>query len=122
MDKGKLITDFIKSTTQMKLIPLYLFINTISLFLGVSCNKDSENVLTGVGIIYFADPAVDGCGWSVFIEDESFHPINLSKDFRIAGDSVNLKYKIQSLNWRCPTRGIVEFRQIEIIEISKKDD
>ena len=120
--KSKLIMDFTKFTNQMKQITGYLTIITFMLFLGVSCNNDSENVLTGVGIISFADPAVDGCGWIINIEDESFHLINLSEDFQIDGASVNLKYKIQSTSWTCPSRGILKMRQIEIIDMSIKDD
>ncbi|WP_080903413.1 hypothetical protein [Parabacteroides sp. Marseille-P3160] len=98
-------------------------LSTIILFFLIGeMGCDNENDKSGVimeknAMINFSDPALDGCGWTVNIENEDYHAINLNDDFKINELEVNLKYQLLSSIWTCSQW---ESKQYKEIEINKK--
>ena len=83
-----------------------------------SCNKDEPvqlNSQQGL-VLYFGDPAVDGCGWLIEIGEEKYSPVNLKSEFQIDSLGVIVEFKILSSEWNCGWRE-PGYRQIEILNI-----
>jgi hypothetical protein len=68
---------------------------------GLACSQDDIDRLkasgidlqTDTGIIAYVDPAVDGCGWSVNIQNKDYAPENLPDDYQINKLNVKLVYE-----------------------------
>ena len=91
----------------MKNLILVLLIS-ITMF---SCSKSNSN-----GTVIFDDPALDGCGWVIRINDQTYLPINLDEQYQQDGLSVEIDY--EKLN-KVPCGNSINpvLYQIEIIEI-----
>jgi hypothetical protein len=59
--------------------------------------KESDFSNASEGIVSFAgEPAVDGCGWLLTIDNETFFPVNMNEEYRIKGLRVQLVYETVS--------------------------
>ena len=101
---------------------LTLLLASIIIFAGLSCDNHSGEIYVSDAMINYTDPAVDGCGWTITINDEDFHPVNLKEEFRVDGTSVSVKYWILSASWKCPSWRNYPMRQIEIKSIEAIDN
>jgi len=103
----------------MKYIKLpCLLLTTLLLF--SSCEKDSISTIKDKAtILYVGDPAADGCGYFLLIEENKFNPIELKSEFSVDGLIVNVEYQLLKTKWACNWQEN-KFSQIKIINISKK--
>lgn len=103
----------------MKYLKLTYLLLT-SLLLSSSCEKDSITTIQDKAtILYEGDPAVDGCGYFLLIEENKFKPIELKSEFSVEGLIVNVEYQLLDAKWACNWQEN-KFNQIKIINISKK--
>lgn len=89
----------------------------------IGCEKKSEdltNVVEKVAIISFANPSVDGCGWLINIDNEDYHAVNLTDDFKVDKLKVLLKYKLLPSIWECPQWESRQYKEIKILEMKKQ--
>lgn len=70
-------------------------------------------------VFYEGDPAVDGCGWLIQHDQDSYSPVNLDSVFKIDSLKVVLSYKILESTWNCGWRQ-PGYKEIEILEINKQ--
>lgn len=97
---------------------------TLLLLYGVGCKKEDNSKPEDIrqsenAIITFADPASDGCGWLIFIDDKEYHPVNLDEAYKVNGLQISIKYVLLPSEWECsPWRR--KYEQIKIISISKR--
>ena len=96
---------------------LTLLLASIIILAGLSCDNDTGDIHISDAMINYTDPAVDGCGWTITIKDEDFHPVNLKEEFRVDDKSVSVKFRILSATWKCPSWRNYPMRQIEIKSI-----
>lgn len=83
----------------------------------VSCDRNSDSFLVSNAVINYTDPDDDGCGWTIKINDESYHLIELLQEFKVDGNSVSNEYKILTTTWNCPFWDRIPIRQINIVDI-----
>ncbi len=96
------------------------FIITVLLFSFISCNnKMSEIKKDEAVIIYDGDPAVDGYGWFLSINEMKYKPIELDTEFCKDGLIVNVKYQLLDTKWSCNWQR-KEYPLIKIIDIAKE--
>jgi len=85
-----------------------------------SCVKDEKetnsNQVNGM-ILYFGDPAVDGCGWVIKTDTIVFSPIELESEFKIDSLKVTFEFKLLDTWWKCGWRE-PGYQQIEIEKIN----
>lgn len=67
-------------------------------------------------VMYGGAPEVDGCGWTILIDDVTYHPVNLDSAFRIADLQVLVKYVTDPEEFRCGRGGVV-YPSVRITEI-----
>lgn len=73
----------------------FLLVMWLSLF---SCDKADK----GRGIIYdYGEPAVDGCGWVIEINQLVYKPLELPNAYQVDGLEVEITYKILSTKSNC---------------------
>lgn len=105
----------------------------ISLFFlgGTGCEKKESprSIVRSSAILYFSNPAVDGCGWEIQIAGESFYPTNLSDEikesilssiegYEIRKQKVELEYVVLTTKTKCASAwNSTYFKDIEIIKI-----
>lgn len=82
-----------------------------------ACNSDNEFEKTTATIFDSGDPALDGCGWLVVIDEELFKPLNLPSEFEEDGLVVEITYKILKKKGDCDTPNSI--RQIHIKKIAE---
>ncbi|WP_375578423.1 hypothetical protein ABWH96_15510 [Marivirga tractuosa] len=70
-------------------------------------------------VFYEGDPSVDGCGWLIQHDQDSYSPVNLDSVFKIDSLKVVLSYKILESTWNCGWR-LPGYKEIEILEINKQ--
>lgn len=71
-----------------------LFMVITFVFLLTGCEKEQKkDILKSFGVVYFSNPAVDGCGWEVRIDNKSFYPTNLSDKFKKSMTDLSDGYK-----------------------------
>ncbi len=105
----------------MKARTILLFAITFFLFMGVTgCEKDTSNLLKSDATINFADPAVDGCGWSVSIDGVDYHPTNLDDKFKVDELNVYIEYYLLETNYECGFGMMQYLSEIEIVKIRKR--
>lgn len=101
------------------------FFSALLLLLLTSCSKEKtsspeecKDCITAEGVVYYGDPAVDGCGWGITIENQHYS-LNKFKeeDFKISG-KVKIVYKKTEEIFYCG-RSRVEFKIIEIVKIEE---
>jgi len=81
-----------------------------------SCIKNETSF---PGLIRFTgNVALDGCGWVIDVENETFHPNNLSTEFQIDSLKVKLSYKLTSENFNCGFGN--SFKTIQISSIAQQ--
>lgn len=98
---------------------VYLLILVIGIS---SCEKDDDSLGTDweEGVVYFTgEPAVDGCGWLLLSEGESYHLKNLDEEFKIDGLNVWFRYDDLDETYTCGL-GATEFETLELGEIINK--
>ena len=62
-----------------------------------TCKKERIFPIERNGIVYWTGSTqVDGCDWVILIDNESYHPENLSNDFKIDSLQVKVKYRLLS--------------------------
>ena len=104
----------------MKTKKILLFIPSLFLIIGmIACKKEKNNldVLENTAIITYSDPATDGCGWKININEKEYHPINLNEKYKINGLKVDLKYNLLSSIWECSQWTAKKYQEIEIVNI-----
>jgi len=69
---------------------------------------------TDATVVFMGDPAVDGCGWLVRIDDELYYPVNLADEYRIDSLELQIRYYYDPVEYRCG-RGGTRFPSIRII-------
>jgi len=76
------------------------------------CPEERNGVILDLG-----DPALDGCDWAIQFEIDgeltNFRPNNLSDDFKIDGQQVEVNYTLQLESAPCGINN-----QIQVIEIN----
>jgi len=96
----------------------------IALVSSFSCNKDEQKSIdksnTGL-ILFFGDPAVDGCGWVIKIDNSIYSPLELETEFKIDSLNVKIDYELLNSSFKCGWRE-PGYKQIKIntIVILKK--
>jgi hypothetical protein len=86
------------------------------------CEKENNlEVFENTAIITYSEPAADGCGWKVNVNEKEYHPINLDDKYKINGSSVNVKYNLLSSFWECSQWTARKYQEIKIIDITKID-
>jgi len=80
------------------------------LFFGIlilSCEKRDElNLKHAEGLVlYYGDPAVDGCGWIIQINKVDYSPVNLDAKFQKDSLKIVLDYQILKSTWNCGWQG-----------------
>lgn len=103
----------------MKSKSLLLIILILLILSSSGCGKDDLSFVEGNGIVNYADPATDGCGWSISIDQKDYHPTNLNNDFKVDGLYVKLKYRILQSTWTCTQWTNRLIQEVEIISIHK---
>lgn len=109
----------------MKTLNGYYFGSILALFALVGCDKSNEGVLKSTEmeatIFYQGDPALDGCGWAIKIDEDFLHPLNLPAEYRVDGLNVKVNYKplgtLSTCGWRVPGNQNVEIIQIGKVKI-----
>ena len=106
----------------MKKLPFTFLFVFIFGFISFSCKQsnDMSGSQYSKGLIrYLGDPAVDGCGWMIQINDSIYAPTNLDTKFKIDSLNIVLNYNILTSAWNCGWR-IPCYRQITITDIQKQ--
>lgn len=105
-------------TTILKISIVFLLFS----LMGAGCEKSNEtNILTGNGLIlYYGDPAVDGCGWVIEVKDTTYYPTNLDPKFQKDNLEVTVNYRILSSTWNCGWRD-PGYQEIELSKINLKN-
>jgi hypothetical protein len=70
-------------------------------------------------VYYEGNPGVDGCGWLIQHDQDSYSPVNLDSVFKIDSLKVVLSYKILESTWNCGWR-LPGYKEIEILEIKNQ--
>lgn len=100
-----------------------LFVCSALPIMAVDCRSDvkalGEISEAQKAIVLFAgDPAVDGCGWLLDIENKLYAPVNLNPKFQVDSLGVTVKYEVQPGTWNCGWR-TPGYQKIEIKEIKE---
>lgn len=111
---------FIKHIIPWRILLPLLF----GLFL-IGCDSQSPPVEIPEGqrdvsalVFYEGNPGVDGCGWLIQHDQDSYSPVNSDSVFKIDSLKVVLSYKILESTWNCGWR-LPGYKEIEIFEIKK---
>lgn len=92
----------------------------ITILLLISCNKDTADLIKKEAIIvYEGNPAVDGCGYVLLIDENKYKAIELNKEFTEDSLIVNVEYLLLDSRWTCNWQEN-KYSEIKIINISKK--
>ena len=104
----------------MKHIIIIISLFTILVTSSFSCKKSQETDLLKANglILYYGDPAVDGCGWMIKINDKVYSPTILEADFQEDSLRVAINYYVLDSTWNCGWRD-PGYKIIEIVEISE---
>jgi hypothetical protein len=103
----------------MKIKKIFLLIPFLFLIIGISCGKENDlEIFENTAKITYSEPATDGCGWKININEKEYHPINLNDKHKIDGLSVNIKYNLLSSVWECTQWTPRKFQEIKIISIT----
>lgn len=93
------------------------------LMVGVGCemnkleSSEELGVRTAEGIVVYENPATDGCGWLVQINNKPYFPVNLADEYKIDKLKVSVDYQLLDSKYPCwPGRLIPE---IKIVSIKK---
>ncbi len=99
----------------MKKIKLTIFLVLSLVFLAISCEKKDElnQYHTNGLVLYYGDPAVDGCGWMIKIDTVVYAPINLDANFQKDSLKVVVDYQTLKSTWNCGWRSF-GYQQIKI--------
>ena len=105
----------------MKTIKLRLIMLSLFMTIGMAGCKDKDNldVFENTAIVTYSEPAVDGCGWKIHIDQKEYHPISLDDNYKINGLEVNIKYNLLPSVWECSQWTSREFQEIKIINITE---
>lgn len=90
--------------TILKILSVLVIIFLVSSF---SCKKDEQKSKTEMAtgmVLFFGEPAVDGCGWVIKIDTVTYSPIELDSKFKIDSLKVKLNYEILNSRWHCGWR------------------
>lgn len=95
----------------------------LSLMVGSGCemnkleSSEELQVRTAECIIVYENPATDGCGWLVQINNKPYFPVNLADEYKIDKLKVSVDYQLLDSKYTCwPGRLIPE---IKIVSIKK---
>jgi len=103
----------------MKLFKITLMIIATT-FLFFSCDKDEvETIKSDAIVLYEGDPAVDGCGFFLLIDEKKYKPVVLDPEFSQDGLEVYIEYQLLDIQWVCNWQEN-KYGQIQIISIKKK--
>jgi len=107
----------------MKTISKILFAFAIFLLMAFSCKEDEEKMdsqkqnVSGL-VLYFGDPAVNGCGWLIEIDSVIYSPILLDSMFKKDSLKIILDCDILKTTWNCgwrePGYPNIEIKKIKI--------
>jgi hypothetical protein len=100
-------------TTILKISVFALFFS----LMGAGCEKEEPSMKKANGLVlYYGNPAVDGCGWMIKIDSIEYSPTNLDSMFQQDSLKVILDYDTLNSTWNCGWRE-PGYQQIQIIEI-----
>jgi hypothetical protein len=108
---------------KLKLFAIFLFLLPLCVvMLGAGCEKDEESDIKDAHglVMYYGDPAVDGCGWIIKINNSEYSPINLDSKFHEDSLEIILDYDTLISTWNCGWRQ-PGYQQIQIIAINTKN-
>ena len=115
-NQGFLSLGRILKTIEMK----YIFSFTLIFFVLVSCEKcfNPENTEWQEGVIYFTgEVALDGCGWLLLSEGESYHMKEIDERFMVNGLNVLFKADPEDEVFMCglggATYGIITVKEMK---------
>jgi hypothetical protein len=86
-------------------------------FILMSCEPDESSFDYEGIVIWAGEPASDGCGWLININDSTYSPINLGSSYQI--DSLNIFLSFNKLDtrnhcgWRQPGYAEIEITKIK---------
>lgn len=105
----------------MKKIKLTIFLVLSLGFLAISCEKKDElnQQHTNGLVLYYGDPAVDGCGWMIKIDTVVYAPVNLDANFQKDSLKVVVDYQTLKSTWNCGWRSS-GYQQIKIGNIKQQ--
>jgi hypothetical protein len=109
-------------TKKLKLFTLFLLLLPFCVvLLGAGCEKDEPDVQQADGLVlYYGNPAVDGCGWMIKIDNIEYSPTNLDSKFQQDSLKIILYYDTLNSTWNCGWRD-PGYQQIKIIDIDFKN-
>ena len=86
---------------------------------GARCEKNTEKPDTrkAEAIIDYANPATDGCGWLVLINNKPYFPVNLADEYKIDKLKVSVDYQLLDSKYTCWPGTLIP--EIKIITIKK---
>ena len=99
---------------------IILWISTLLLLTaGAGCEKNTEKLDTrkAEAIIDYANPATDGCGWLVLINNKPYFPVNLADEYKIDKLKVSVDYQLLDSKYTCWPGTLIP--EIKIITIKK---
>ena len=95
------------------------FIIPILFTMMIACKKDSSNVNTSIATIYYSDPSVDGCGWSVITNNQTYDPDNLTPAFKQNNLKVVVSYSTDKDSTHCSVANVA-IPRMHILDIHKQ--
>jgi len=86
----------------------------------VEPNEDCWYGLKKGTVVYDGAPQVDGCGWLITVDAQTYHPVNLAEEFQIPDLPVQLCFTEDPEEFRCgrggrliPSMRITEMRNVQ---------
>ena len=76
---------------------------------------------TAEGIMVYENPATDGCGWLIRINDKLYRPVNLADEYKIENLKVSVDYQLLDSKYTCwPGRLIPEIKIVSIKKLQQQ--
>lgn len=73
-----------------------------SAVLAFGCNKKSSNNLIDASVVDLGNPAVDGCGWWLKLDNgNQYYPDNLEDKYKKSGLKLEISYKLLNEANKC---------------------
>jgi hypothetical protein len=110
-------------TKFLRLISFFLLLMPLCvILLTAGCEKEEEPEVQDASglVLFYGEPAVDGCGWMIKINHVEYSPINLESVFQTDSLEVELDFDKLNTTWNCGWRE-PGYRQIKITRINIKN-
>jgi hypothetical protein len=106
---------------MMKTSPIKLILMAVLIFsiTALSCKKDKNLLVADATVIDAGNPAADGCGWMIKIDDTLYSPINLPENYKKTDSKVKIDFYVLTTKYQCGFAPI-SYSQIDIKSIRNK--